>query len=118
MAVKIEFPPIPKNLGQGTGSSTKKSSTKKSSGSSGSSAQTPTKAAESQYIQALISTYLSIWGMKPPPGYIERIARSGMNTFELQSHEASKPGYRLSPHYLEQQVQTRHFLAQQLGNPV
>lgn len=36
--------------------------------------------------------YFSIWGVKPPHGYIKALVESGMNVFEITYHELSKPG--------------------------
>lgn len=36
--------------------------------------------------------YFSIWGVKPPHGYIKALVEAGMNVFEITYHELSKPG--------------------------
>lgn len=84
------------------------SSGKKGSGGSGA-------GAKGQYVQSLIQTYMSLWGINPPPGYVEKIAASQMNVFEFEAHERAKPAFSRSIRYQEERVQTELELARRFG---
>lgn len=68
-----------------------------------------------QYMQGLVQTYLSLWGLAPPPGYVERIAASGMNIFEFEAHERAKPAFDRSMRYQEERLQTELEMARYFG---
>ena len=71
--------------------------------------------AENQYVQQMASVYVSLWGTPPPPGYLERFVRSGMNLWEFEAHERAKPAFRRSPRFVEEQAQLLMSLAREFG---
>jgi hypothetical protein len=72
--------------------------------------------AKSQYKQGLIGIYMNNWGEPPPPGYIEKIMASGMNTYEFNSHERAKPAFRNSPKYQMERLSVEAQIASTLGS--
>lgn len=71
---------------------------------------------EDRYKQQLLATYLKNWGTAPPPGYIEGIARSGMNFYEFDAHERSKPSFSSSPRYQMDRVSLEQDVASWAGS--
>ena len=51
----------------------------------------------SPLVDAGIQFYFTAWGQVPPAGYIEGLVEQGMNLFEIQEHERTKPAYKNSP---------------------
>lgn len=68
-----------------------------------------------KYVEGLESVYKALWGISPPPGYIDRIAASHMNIFEFEAHERAKPAFHLSPRYQEDQAGVMADLRSPLG---
>lgn len=56
-------------------------------------AQARQKAVYNSYLGDLQSAYMRTWGVPAPPGYTERAAKAGMNVYEFQAHERSKPAF-------------------------
>ncbi len=59
--------------------------------------------------------YFQIWGVEPPPGYIENLVRSGLNQFEIISNELAKPGARRTSFYRDQYAALANAAAQLMG---
>lgn len=106
-----EFNPDPNNDGSGGDSG----SSGGSSGGTKTRKATARESAKAQHEQQLIAIYLGLWGTPPPPGYIERMASSGMNVFEFEAHERSKPSFKFSPRYQEERIAISLQLAQRFG---
>jgi len=43
--------------------------------------------------------YFQIWGVKPPHGYIQALAKQGLNVHEIIANELAKPGARKTSFY-------------------
>jgi hypothetical protein len=71
--------------------------------------------AEDTYKQTLLSKYMELWGTAPPPGYIQRIASSGMNFYEFESHERSKPSFQTAPRFQMERISLEAQLADAFG---
>jgi len=59
--------------------------------------------------------YFQIWGTKPPKGYIEGLVKAGLNIFEIQAHELSKPGAKRTQYYQGKFADYAATLAQAMG---
>lgn len=59
--------------------------------------------------------YFEIWGVEPPHGYIEGLVKSGMNRFEIISHELSKPQARRTAFYRDNLSRFAAMAAQLMG---
>lgn len=49
------------------------------------------------YLAQLTARYMEMWGVPPPPNYIEDIAKQGKNIYEFESMERNKPEFENSP---------------------
>lgn len=49
-------------------------------------------------IRSFFSAYFKLWGTLPPPGYVEKAARS-MNLYEFIARERKKPAFRETKAY-------------------
>lgn len=59
--------------------------------------------------------YFELWGVAPPPGYIEKIIKSGMNIYEFEDFERSKPAFRRTETYQNEYAQAAEAVARLLG---
>lgn len=50
-------------------------------------------------IQRAENAYYQLWGVFPPPGYIGKLVDAGMNLFEIQDYERSKPAFNRTASY-------------------
>ena len=66
-------------------------------------------------VDAGIQFYFSTWGQVPPSNYIEGLVESGMNLFEIQEHERTKPAYANSPRGREDLSSLNAGMANALG---
>lgn len=71
--------------------------------------------AKIQYKQQLAQVYLRLWGIAPPPGYIDRAAKAHMNFYEFEAHERAKPAFKNSQTYHEERISVEGSIAQRLG---
>lgn len=83
--------------------------------SSGGGGYSTTQSGVAQYKQYLVAKYIQLWGVDPPPGYIDRAAAAHMNIFEFEAHERAKPAFKSSQTYQEERINAEFSLAQQLG---
>lgn len=92
----INVPPVGSGGGSG-GSSSGGSSSGGSSGGSSSSSSAPAAPkvdpVVAQKESLFQSIYVSLWGEPATEAYLKSAAQSGMNTFEFQAHEMSKPAF-------------------------
>lgn len=75
----------------------------------------PTAEAKAAYTRGLWQSYLGLWGTPPPPGYIEKVAASGLNLSEFEYTERQKPAFANSPVYQEERMNAEYSLARALG---
>lgn len=59
--------------------------------------------------------YFSIWGVKPPKGYIEGLVKQGMNVYEIIEHELSKPQARRTNYYRDRYAKFAELAARLMG---
>lgn len=59
--------------------------------------------------------YFELWGVPPPPGYIEDIIASGMNIYEFEDYERSKPSFRRTETYQNEYADAAAAVARLLG---
>jgi hypothetical protein len=59
--------------------------------------------------------YFELWGVPPPPGYIENIISQGMNIYEFEDFERSKPSFRRTETYQDEFAQAAAAVARLLG---
>lgn len=55
--------------------------------------------AKSEYQNQLAATYFDVWGLNPPPGYVEKAAADGINVYEFEAQEKYKPAWMKSQRY-------------------
>jgi len=85
--------------------------------SGGTTSSGPSKSAgQASYEAHLLSTYMGLWGVAPPPGYLRGIAAKGMNIFEFEANERAKPAFRFSPRYNEERLSIGLSLAEKFGS--
>jgi hypothetical protein len=77
--------------------------------------QARAKAAYDSYIGSLQSVYMRTWGTPPPPGYVDRAAKSGMNIYEFEAHERSKPAFEQSAQGQTERLNIEAQIAQWMG---
>lgn len=78
-------------------------------------AQARQKAAYDAYIGEMNSAYLRTWGTSAPPGYVDRAAKAGMNVYEFQAHERSKPAFLQSAQGQTERLNLESQIAQWMG---
>jgi len=71
--------------------------------------------AQDQYKRSLLGVYMENWGTAPPPGYVDRIAASGMNVYEFNAHERAKPAFQSSPVFHMERLSLEADLANTFG---
>jgi hypothetical protein len=59
--------------------------------------------------------YFELWGVQAPPGYIKKIIKSGMNIYEFEDYERSKPAFRRTEIYQNDYAEAARIVAQALG---
>jgi len=77
--------------------------------------QARAKAAYDSYIGSLQSVYMRTWGTPPPPGYVDRAAKAGMNIYEFEAHERSKPAFETSAQGQTERLNLESQIAQWMG---
>lgn len=70
---------------------------------------------QQRYLSMLESVYLRVWGVPPPPGYLEAVAQQGINVYEFELMERQKPAYKLTPQYQLERLNVMFDLARRLG---
>lgn len=78
-------------------------------------AQAAQKAAYDSYLGNLNSVYMRTWGVPAPPGYVDRAAKSGMNIYEFEAHERSKPAFETSAQGQTERLNLESQIAQWMG---
>lgn len=78
-------------------------------------AQESQKAAYNTYLSDLQSTYLRTWGVPAPAGYVDRAAKAGMNIYEFEAHERSKPAFMNSEAGQTERLNLENQIAQWMG---
>jgi hypothetical protein len=52
-----------------------------------------------QMISSFVTAYFELWGVTPPPGYVERFIDDGYNIYEFVAYERGKADFRHAQTY-------------------
>jgi hypothetical protein len=61
------------------------------------------------------SAYQQIWGVTPPKGYIERLVKDGLNSFQITLHELGQPGASSTQYYRDNAANYASSIAKLMG---
>jgi hypothetical protein len=56
--------------------------------------------------------YMTVWGVEPPKGYIQKLVAAGMSPYEIMDNELAKDSAKRTPYYRDTYARFAHTLSQ------